>query len=202
MSAATSGSSPQNANMPNTAMMPAGYTARVGTLDTFQLPHYISGSHDDIILGKALVSSWRRNGILQIAMGPEQQAAYKAAERASKKFFAKPMEQKQACVDSQSYSGYIASGEEITDGTADYSEIFTVTKDLPLDEPRVKNKWPCHGPCPWPDSAMKSPMTTYMNSLGESGDKLLQLIELGLGVPEGSLTGYTRDGWHHMRVLR
>ncbi|KAF5540831.1 ethylene-forming enzyme [Fusarium mexicanum] len=110
--------------------------------------------------------------------------------------------QKAACVDSQTYSGYIASGEELTDGIADYSEIFTVTKDLELDEPRVVAKWPCHGRCPWPDYEMQNPMQRYMQSLGGVGETLLQLTELGLGVPEGSLTNYTQDGWHHLRILR
>ncbi|PKK50379.1 hypothetical protein CI102_4763 [Trichoderma harzianum] len=100
------------------------------------------------------------------------------------------------------YSGYIASGEEITDGIADYSEIFTVTKDLPHTDERVARGWPCHGPCPWLDQHMKAIMTRYMNDLAESGEKLLQLIEMGLDIPTGSLTRYTNDGWHHMRVLR
>lgn len=131
-----------------------------------------------------------------------QRQIYKKAENASKGFFSLPHEQKAACVDSQSYAGYIASGEEITDGIADYSEIFTVTKDLPLSEPRVLSKWPCHGTCPWPDAHMRDPMVTYMDYLGESGEKLLALAELGLDVPQGSLTQYTDDGWHHMRILR
>lgn len=45
------------------------------------------------------------------------------------------------CVDSQSFAGYIASGEEITDNIRDYSEIFTVTKDLPDTDHRVKDRW-------------------------------------------------------------
>lgn len=45
-------------------------------------------------------------------------------------------------------------------------------------------------------------MKQYMESLGESGEVLLQLTELGLDVPEGSLTRLTRDGWHHLRILR
>lgn len=182
--------------------MPPNHKARVGVLDTFELPAEVRGTPGDRAMGKAMVESWRRNGILQIAMSPAQDAVYKAAQEASERFFAKPPNEKHACIDSQSYSGYIASGEEITDGIADYSEIFTVTKDLPLDEPRVVDKWPCHGPCPWPDAEMREPMRRYMYYLNESGEKLLQLTEYGLGVPEGSLTNLTRDGWHHMRVLR
>lgn len=187
---------------PSGATMPPGYKARVGFLETFQLPDKVTGSSNDKDMGEALIHAWKRDGILQIQMNDPQRQIYKEAEKASKAFFAKPHNEKAACVDSQSYAGYIASGEEITDGIADYSEIFTVTKDLELSDPRVRSKWPCHGPNPWPDAEMRDPMTTYMNYLGESGEKLLALAELGLGVPRGSLTQYTQDGWHHMRILR
>lgn len=182
--------------------MPPGYTARVGQLETFVLPEKVTGSAGDRAMGKALVDAWRRDGILQISMNDVQAGVYREANNASRRFFAKPPNEKHACVDSQSYAGYIASGEEITDGIADYSEIFTVTKDLELNEPRVEAQWPCHGPCPWPDARMRDPMKRYTEYLGESGEKLLQLTEYGLGVPEGSLTRYTQDGWHHMRILR
>ena len=182
--------------------IPPGYVAQVGNLQTFELPLQVTGNEHDLKLGKQLVSALQQDGILQIAMRPDQQALYKAANAASTSFFKKPFDQKAVCVDSQSYAGYIASGEELTDGVADYSEIFTVTKDLDLDEPRVRQKWPCHGRCPWPDADFRDPMKTYMDSLGQSGEKLLQLLELGLDVPGGSLTDLTQDGWHHMRVLR
>lgn len=85
----------------------------------------------------------------------------------SKKYFNMPFKEKAACVDDQSFSGYTASGEEIIDDIADYSEIFTVTKDLPLSDPRFQEKWPCHGPCPWPSTQMRGIMQAYMDSLGE-----------------------------------
>ncbi|KAL1848374.1 hypothetical protein Daus18300_013620 [Diaporthe australafricana] len=184
------------------ATMPPGHKAKVGCLETFDLPDRVTGSPGDKAMGQAIIKAWKRDGIFQISMNSSQREIYKYAENASKRFFAKPHNEKAACVDSQSYAGYIASGEEITDGIADYSEIFTVTKDLDLAEPRVAKKWPCHGPCPWPDAEMRDPMKSYMNYLGESGEKLLALAEMGLGVPKGSLLQYTQDGWHHMRVLR
>ncbi|EOO00389.1 putative 2-oxoglutarate-dependent ethylene succinate-forming enzyme protein [Phaeoacremonium minimum UCRPA7] len=189
-------------NSADPAGIPPGYNAKVGYLQTFVLPEKVSGSDEDVKLGKAIIAAWKKDGILQISMKPEQQDLYKAANASSKRFFSKSYAIKSSCVDSQSYAGYIASGEELTDGIADYSEIFTVTKDLPLDEPRVVGKWPCHGRCPWPDADLQQPMKRYMDSLGGSGEILLALTELGLGTPKGSLTQYTRDGWHHMRILR
>ncbi|KAK7927544.1 hypothetical protein PG985_004542 [Apiospora marii] len=182
--------------------MPPGYVAKVGQLETFKLPERVTGTAEDRAMGRALVDAWRRDGILQIAMTSAHQAVYGRAQEASREFFAQQPALKASCVDSQSYAGYIASGEEITDGIADYSEIFTVTKDLPLEDPRVVDKWPCHGPCPWPHLDMRDRMNEYMGSLGEIGEKLLRLTEYGLGVPQGALTKMTQDGWHHMRVLR
>lgn len=182
--------------------MPPNYVARVGQLKTFTLPEKATGSPTDIEMGKAMINAWREDGILQVSMNPKQQDLFDKASATSKRFFAMPPTQKAACVDTQSYAGYIASGEEITDGVADYSEIFTVTKDLPLDEARVKAKWPCHGPCPWPDSDMKTTIQQYMDSLGNSGETLLKMIEYGLNLEPETLTSLTKDGWHHLRVLR
>jgi hypothetical protein len=182
--------------------MPPGFTASLGRLDTFCLPDKITGSVFDRSMANAMIEAWRRDGIFQVAMSPQQQLIYNNANAASRRFFKSSSADKLACVDNKSYAGYIASGEEITDGVADYSEIFTVTKDLPVDDRRVVSKWPCHGPCPWPSTDMKVNMAEYMDDLSRSGDQLLKLVELGLNVPQGSLKRYTEDGWHHMRVLR
>jgi len=182
--------------------MPEGFRATVAQIETFELPATVTGSRGDRALGRAIVDSWRREGIIQLAMDAEARALSGGAMAASRAFFDRPAAQKQACVDDQSYAGYIASGEEITDGVADYAETFTITKDLPANEPRVQARWPCHGPCPWPDTAMRDTMNAYTDRLGADAEKLLRLTELGLGAPEGSLTKYTSDGWHHTRVLR
>ncbi|KAL2133325.1 hypothetical protein VTI74DRAFT_2555 [Chaetomium olivicolor] len=190
-----------NVAPPVSGSMPPGFKATRASLPTFTIPSSISPT--DLALGRELISAWRRDGIIQIAMSPAQHSLWKDAQAASRAFFSLPHTDKAACVDERSYAGYIASGEEMTDGIADYSEIFTVTKDLPLEDARVKAGWPCHGPCPWPkDGEMKRVMGMYGETLGEEGEKLLRLAEMGLGVEEGALRRYTRDGWHHMRVLR
>ncbi|KAF5576548.1 2-oxoglutarate-dependent ethylene succinate-forming enzyme [Fusarium pseudocircinatum] len=138
---------------------PPGHSVTVENLQTFILPDKIS-------------------------MTPEQHSLYKTANYASKRLFGKPYAQKAACVDSQTYSGYIASGEELTDGIADYSEIFTVIKDLELDEPRVVAKWPCHDRCPWPDYEMQSPMNfpaiNKTNGKGKEGRRIGSHTDYGL----------------------
>ncbi|PHH77656.1 hypothetical protein CDD80_386 [Ophiocordyceps camponoti-rufipedis] len=189
----------QTVKAPN---MPPGFKASVGKLETFTIPAEVTGSVSDKAMAKDMISAWRKDGILQIGMTHLQQRLFQDALSHSKRFFRRPLVEKRACVDSRSYSGYIASGEEVTDGVRDYSEIFTVTKDLPLSDQRVMESWPCHGPCPWPDNGFKEVISRYIAELGGCGQRLLQLIELGLGVQAGSLTRYTTDGWHHMRVLR
>jgi isopenicillin N synthase-like dioxygenase len=46
-------------------------------------------------------------------------------------------------------------------------------------------------------------MRAFMDQLGAMGEKLLRLTALGLGLADpDALNRLTRDGWHHMRVLR
>jgi len=183
--------------------MPPNHLAKTGRLTTFALPQRVVGSQSDVALGKAMVDTWRKDGIFQILSTPTQDVTLRDAFKASKGYFRHPFQEKAKHVDDQSFSGYIASGEELTDGIADYSEIFTVTKDLPVIDPRVQNKLPCHGPCPWPDTNYATTMGNLMSLLGESGEKLLKLTALGLELDNpNALTNLTKDGWHHMRVLR
>jgi 2-oxoglutarate dioxygenase / 2-oxoglutarate/L-arginine monooxygenase/decarboxylase len=175
----------------------------MGALETFELPETVGDGEADIQLGKEMIRAWQRDGIFQVAATPEQIAKTGAAVSESKRFFQQPMDFKSARVSDLTYSGYIASGEEVTAGEADYSEIFTVTKDLPETDPRVAAHWPCHGPAPWPSRPYQQRMQAFMDALGEIGEKLLTLVGLGLGLKESrALNDLTRDGWHHMRVLR
>jgi isopenicillin N synthase-like dioxygenase len=183
--------------------MPPHHKATIGQLQTFDLPREVDVTAENRALGKAMIKAWRRDGILQIKMTPAQGNMLRRCFRTSKDFFKLPAGEKARHVDDQSFAGYIASGEELTDGIADYSEIFTVTKDLPTSDARVQNKWPCHGPCPWPNESYKGLMNELMALLGESGEKILRLTALGLGLANANaLTNMTDDGWHHMRVLR
>lgn len=183
--------------------MPPGHPATVAQLKTFTLPNSITGTPLDRELGRQMIDTWRTDGIFQIAVTLDQRNVLKRAFQDSKDFFRLPHHVKASRVDSQSYAGYIASGEELTDGIADYSEIFTVTKDLPLSDIRVRSGWPCHGPCPWPSKRYESTMKDLMHQFGVSGDKILKLVALGLGLQNHDFFfDLTHDGWHHMRNLR
>jgi isopenicillin N synthase-like dioxygenase len=172
-------------------------------LRTFELPDAVTGSPADHSLGQALIDAWRADGIFQVAATLPQHRATDQAFASSRRYFAQPQAQKALCVSDLSYSGYIASGEEITAGQADFSEVFTVCKDLPLHDSRVRAQWPCHGPAPWPDDEYRRSMTLLTEHLGEIGETLLKLVALGLELKDPqALTRLTDDGWHHMRVLR
>lgn len=171
-------------------------------LQTFSLPESITGSQSDADLAREMIQSWRTDGIFQVATNAIQNRKTKKAFEASRRFFRMSLELKSQCISDLTYSGYIASGEEVTAGEADYSEIFTVCRDVPLDDPRVQERWPCHGPVPWPDEDYGQSMKAFMDELGSIGERLLKLTALGLGLDIDALTELTRNGWHHMRVLR
>jgi isopenicillin N synthase-like dioxygenase len=169
---------------------------------TFELPETVGGRTVDRILGRQLVRTWETDGIFQVAATGEQDRITRDALAESRRFFARSLPEKAKYVSDLTYSGYIASGEEVTAGEADFSEIFTVCPDIPLDDPRVTGSWPCHGPVPWPDDGYRTAMTAHLREVGSIGERLLQLVALGLGVEIDRLTRLTREGWHHMRVLR
>jgi 2-oxoglutarate dioxygenase / 2-oxoglutarate/L-arginine monooxygenase/decarboxylase len=175
----------------------------VTALQTFRLPDTVSGTESDIRLAHDLVRAWQTDGIFQVATDPAQDHVTLAAIEASKRYFRLPMSVKAGHVSDLTYSGYIASGEEVTAGEADYSEIFTVCQDVVANDPRVHNRWPCHGPVPWPYPPYAQRMNTLMAQFGAIGEKLLRLVALGLDLADiDAFTSLTRDGWHHMRVLR
>lgn len=172
-------------------------------LRTFRLPETVTGSGSDVALGRQLIEAWQADGILQIATDAVQDRITEAAMAASRAFFHQlSLEEKSKLVSDLTYAGYIASGEEVTDGVADYSEIFTVCKDVAEDDFRVQEKWPCHGPVPWPNEQYRVAQQNFMASLGVHGEKILQLTALGFGLEIDAFTRLTVDGWHHMRVLR
>ncbi|XVQ13490.1 2-oxoglutarate and iron-dependent oxygenase domain-containing protein [Spirillospora sp. CA-255316] len=170
---------------------------------TFRLPESVRGTPSDRELGRDMIAAWRADGMVRVATDPVQAQRAVTATAAGRRFFSLPLEYKARHVTDLSYSGYIAPGEEGAAGPADRSEIFTVCRDVPAGDARVREGWPCHGPVPWPDLEYRLAMRGFMDVAGAIGEKLLQLAALGLGLPAmDELTRLTRDGWHHMRVLR
>lgn len=182
--------------------MPAGYDAKFGDFKTFPLPMLISSDDKSVELGKEMVQAWRTDGIFEVKMTSWEEEVCEEATAASHRFFARPPDDKAKFCNDRSYGGYTAVGAEVTNGVADLSEIYTVVKNLPDTDHRVLANWPCHGPCPFPDDQTMYDWQAYLTVAGSVGQRVLQLTELGLGVPRGTLTNLTQDGWHHLRNLR
>jgi isopenicillin N synthase-like dioxygenase len=170
---------------------------------TVKLPETLDGAAADIELARYIIDGWRQDGIVRLKMTSKQIEMFRQADTSCRRFFNRSLTEKIRCVDERTYSGYTASGEEITNNIEDLPEIFTVMKDLPPEDERVRLRWPCHGPCPWPSEDFKFIVDSLMKSLAESGAKLMHLIAIGLGLqrPE-ELTGITDEGMHYIRILR
>ena len=171
-------------------------------LRTFHLPRFVSETPSTRRLAADMIDSWRTDGIFQVAINTHQQAKVSDALAVSRLFCGSSRDFKASHVSDLTYSGYIASGEEITAGAADYAEIFTICEDVDLTDSRVQARWPCHGPVPWPGREYEQCMRAFMDTAGVIGEALLRLTALGLGLDADALTRITVDGWHHMRVLR
>jgi isopenicillin N synthase-like dioxygenase len=170
---------------------------------TFRLPDDVTGATADLMLGKAMIDTWRADGVFQVQLDAEQEKIVERALHESKRFFRKPSAEKQSCVNDLSYSGYAACLDEPAVENAEGPEVFTICRDLPLDDRRVKERWPCHGPVPWPDEAYRQSMLAFMHDVGgKTGEKLLKLLALGLGLHIHALTRLALDGWHHMQAIR
>lgn len=72
-----------------------------------------------------------------------------------------------------------------------------------MEERRVEEHWPCHGPVPWPNgvSGYREAMLAWMNELGRVGTRIVELIALGLGLQRRAISAMCEDGWHRMQTV-
>ena len=88
---------------------------------------------------------------------------------------------------------YIASGEEVTAGEAAYSEIFTVCKDVPPDDPGRCSAGPATARCPGRTTTYQRRHVSLHGRTGRARRDAAQAHGLGLGVPDpAALTTQTR----------
>src|SRR5947207_10314974 len=99
-------------------------------LRTFLLPDLVTGGTFDRVLGRLLVKAWQEDGIFQISATPEQDRKTQEALTVGHRFFSRSVPYKTSFVSDLTYSGYIASGEEVTAEDADNSEMFMVCPDV------------------------------------------------------------------------
>lgn len=176
-------------------------------LQTFVIPSEITGSENDVKIGRKIIEAWKNDGILQVARTPAEDEITRRAYQANRKYFQLPFATKKECVSDLTYSGYVAIGEEKKGGDAgDFPEVFTVFEDIPLDDARVQNGWPGHGPIPWPEAdgieSIKKGLLEYKNMCSDLGHRMLQLTALGLEWEIDDITEKARKPWNYMRVLK
>lgn len=172
-------------------------------IDIFELPEGPQDPDDDARLGRALVRAWRASGAFQVTMNAADEQVATRASASGWRFFAQSDKAKVRCVSDATYAGYAAPGEHVTGDQADQAEIFTVCQDIAPDDPRARERWPGHGPVPWPDAEFRRSTLALMDLLGTLGDRLLRLIALGLGLDDpDAFARLTWGGWDDMRLMR
>jgi len=175
------------------------------TARTLDLPKHVQDCPEHRQLGKEMIKVWQEEGIFQIKLDTVvQKNIFKNTNIASHKFFDElSVEEKRKFVREDNYSGYTGSMEEVTGAYKDTPEVFTIFKDIPVEDLRCKNKWPLHGPVPWPSEEFKQAYTDYTNLILGKGNRVLQLISLGLGLENmNTLVDLTNDGCYNIRVMK
>jgi 2-oxoglutarate dioxygenase / 2-oxoglutarate/L-arginine monooxygenase/decarboxylase len=154
-----------------------------------------------------IVEGWCADGVFRLtgmegALGPQMRRAFASSRR----FFGQSAGRKSRCVSDLTYAGYVAPGEEaarVAEGEAEAGgrEAFTVCQDVSPDDPRVRERWPCHGPVPWPDAEFRRAMLALTDELCALADRLLLQVALGLGLDDPNVFArLTWSGWHHLRT--
>lgn len=168
----------------------------------FRLPFFVEYNEIDTALGRALVEAWQTDGGFRVPARLPQEAAAERALNAARGFFREPADEKSGYVSDLSYSGYSAAGPVTPDGSR-ATEAFTVCPDVPVEDRRVREGWPCHGPVPWSSPSFEAALKGFSRVASDLGHRVLQLIALGLDL--GDMNHFRRltdKGWHHMRAVR
>ncbi|KAI3417509.1 hypothetical protein GPALN_016369 [Globodera pallida] len=163
---------------------------------------------EDKSLGAEMVKAWRKDGFFYINIDTEQDKLLTRAFGASRSFMKKPVEYKRLCINDLSFSGYYVGNEYTIDAEnngrhIEAWETYNICKDLPMDDRRVIDKWPCHGPVPWPSavSGYRNTMQSWLNELGQIGTSVVELIALALGLNRTTISALCVDGWHRLQTL-
>lgn len=154
-----------------------------------------------------MVDAWRDGDAFELtldeaAIGPQLRRAFASSRR----FFALSAGRKSRYVSDLTYAGYAAPGEECAgaedDAGEEGCEAFTVCQDIAPHDPRVRERWPCHGPVPWPDAEFRRAMLGLTEALGFVADRLLRQVALDFGLDDPDVFArLTWSGWHHLRAV-
>lgn len=171
-------------------------------LTTFDLPSVVGVTAEATVLGRRMIAAWQRDGVFQLVLPAAEAGIVSQAFAHSRRFFRQPIERKARWVSQRSYSGYVASQEQLIAGEPNWAEGFILYPDLPADDAHVHACWPGHGPVPWPDRAYQAALNAALALTEEISERLLRLLALGLEEPINAFTRLTGAGWHSLRSLR
>jgi isopenicillin N synthase-like dioxygenase len=108
-------------------------------------------------------------------------------DAASRRFFALPNEAKQAIAmehGGRAWRGWFPLEGELTSGVPDRKEGLYFGVDLPPQHPRVRARWPLHGPNLWPKEVpeLRPAVDAYMRTTIAAAHALMEGIALALGL--------------------
>ena len=181
------------------------YNYTLVSAKTVKLPSIIKDCPEHTKIGKEMIKIWKEEGIFQVKLeNDKQEKIMQNALAQTKKFFGDySLEQKRSFVSKYTYSGYTGSLEEVTGIYKDTPEVFTIFEDVSTNDERFKKKYPIHGPVPWPFNDFKLAYEEYINMILGLGNRVLQLISLGLNLERMDiLLDITHNGCYNLRILK
>jgi isopenicillin N synthase-like dioxygenase len=111
-------------------------------------------------------------------------AVFEGVLAATKRFFARPFEEKMRVYigNSRNHRGYVPEGEEIfSAGTQDAKESFDLSRDLPADDPDYLAGNPLLGPNQWPDlPGFAQAVSAYYTATFDVGRALMRGFALAI----------------------
>jgi isopenicillin N synthase-like dioxygenase len=138
---------------------------------------------------KQLGAACREHGFFYISGHGVGDALQERLETLSRRFFARPMEEKLAirmALGGRAWRGYFAVGNELTSGRPDLKEGIYFGAELGENDPLVKSRTPMHGSNLFPANLpmFRETVLEYMEAMGALGQKLMAGIALSLGLAE------------------
>ncbi|MDJ0948547.1 MAG: 2-oxoglutarate and iron-dependent oxygenase domain-containing protein [Alphaproteobacteria bacterium] len=136
-------------------------------------------------VAQAVRTACRASGFFYVAGHGVAEATIAALERASRRFFALPVENKMAIAMARggaAWRGYFPVGGELTSGRPDNKEGLYLGTELPADHPRVRGGWPLHGDNLWPEDVpeLREAALAYIAAATRAGHALMEGVAMSL----------------------
>lgn len=166
-----------------------------------------SSDTDRRALAHTIVENLARVGFMYVSNHGVPQSEIDAIFQTSKDFHDLPLEAKmEVSVTKNDHSqGYLHGKTKGTDATIqrNLQEAFQIRRPLADDDPGLLAGKPLHGKIPWPSAMpdLKDRMMRYYAHVDKLGYKLLELFELGLELPAGTLRKYFNKDMNSLRLL-